>query len=134
MLALLMLLAVAAPQSNAAPPAQSQPQTQTANKPLPPGVVQVQLDSLHCPSCAKQIARNLYKTPGVMRVRTDMKKDQVWITAQPKKQLDLAQVWQATKIKDAAPVTLRIGDRVFAAKDFEKAAETAARSTPAAQR
>lgn len=128
MLALLMLLAVAAPQSDAAATTQSQP------KPLPPGVVRVQLDTLHCPSCAKQIARNLYKTPGVMRVRTDMKKDQIWITAQPKKPIDLSQVWQATKLKDAAPVELRIGDRVFVAKDFEKPAETAALPTPAANR
>lgn len=126
MLALLMLLAVAAPQSNAATPAQP--------RPLPPGVVQVQLGTLHCPSCAKQIARNLYKTPGVMRVRTDMKKDQVWITAQPKKQIDLAKIWQATKLKDAGPVELRIGDRVFVAKDFEEPAETAQQPTPATRR
>ena len=130
MLALLLLLAVAAPQASA--PGQPQP---PQPKPLPPGVVLVQLDTLHCPSCAKQISRNLYKTPGVMRVRADLKLNQIWITAQPKKHLDLARVWQATKLKDTAPVQLRIGDRVLAAKDFEKAAQTAkAAQDPTARR
>lgn len=116
MFALLLVLAVAAePQAKAPAP-----------KPLPPGQLMVQLDTLHCPSCAKQISRNLYRTPGVMRVRADLKKDQIWITAQPKKQLDLARVWQATQLKDAKPVELRIGARTFVAKDFEKKKEEVA--------
>lgn len=94
-------------------------------KPMPPGMVQVQVGTLHCPSCAKQIARNLYKTPGVKRVKTDMKKNQIWITVQPDKPVDLARLWKATKLKDVQPKALLVGKRRFVGKDFGEGEEVA---------
>lgn len=124
---LLLLIAVTPSAANASPDKAPTP------KPLPPGMVQVTVGTLHCPGCAKQIARKLYKTPGVMRVKTDMKKNVIWITVQPKKKIDLARVWQATKLKDVQPKSLRIGQRRFIAKDFEKS-ETAEKSGAATRR
>ncbi|MCA9241962.1 MAG: heavy-metal-associated domain-containing protein [Planctomycetales bacterium] len=115
--ALLLLLAVSTANPN--PQAKA-----TAVKPLPYGVVQVTVGTLHCPSCAQQVARNLYKTPGVMRVRTDMKQNQIWITVQPNKKVDLVQVWNATKLKDVQPVSVRVGAKKYLAKDFEQSAAT----------
>lgn len=115
--ALLLLLAVTTANPN--------PQAKAAQvKPLPYGVVQITVGTLHCPSCAQQVARNLYKTPGVMKVRTDMKRNQIWITVQPNKKVDLVQVWNATKLKDVQPVSARVGSKQYLAKDFEQSVTT----------
>lgn len=121
--AIVLLLAAATASAQAPQP--------PAEKPLPQGVIRLDYKSLHCAGCARQVGRNLYKTPGVVRVRANLKQNRVWVNVQPKKQMDLAQVWQAAHTKDAQPAALRIGAKRFVAKDFVKEPAAGAAQAPA---
>lgn len=127
MYAIVLLLAAAAGPQTAAT------QNQPAPKPLPPGLVKIEFETLHCAGCARQVARNLYKTPGVMRVKANLQHNLVWVTVQPKKQIDLAKVWAATKTKDAQPAALLIGDKRLVEKDFAASGQQAQRKPTATQ-
>lgn len=97
---------------------------------LPEGVVEIQVENLHCKTCAKKLARKLYTTPGVKRVRTYVDKNLAIIELQPEKEVELAKLWKAAKLADQKPIELLVLDKKFVAKDFEEAEEkTAQRPT-----
>ncbi|MEM9185011.1 MAG: heavy-metal-associated domain-containing protein [Planctomycetota bacterium] len=101
---------------------------QPSEKPrvLPQGVIEIHVEDLHCQSCAKKLARKLYATPGVKRVRTYVKQDLAIVELQPKKTVDLAKLWRATELSDQKPVALLVLDKRLVAEDFSQPTEKTA--------
>lgn len=95
-------------------------------KPLPPGVVQIYVEDLHCKSCASRAARKLFAVPGVMKVQWNLKADRLTVTIQPKKTVAAKTLWNATIAGEMTPVELRYADRQLTKKHFPTA-ETAAK-------
>ena len=91
----LLSLAFAAPQFVAAD-APQQPAKAAAVK-LAPGETAIYITNMHCPTCAKKIAGKLYRVKGVMKVKTDLKKNLAIVTAQSKKQVDPKAAWTAVR-------------------------------------
>lgn len=92
---------------------------------LPQGVIELHVADLHCQGCAKRLARKLYATPGVKRVRTYVKKDLAIIELQPKKQVELAKLWSAAIAAKQEPVTMLVLDKKLVAADFEETLKAA---------
>jgi copper chaperone CopZ len=61
---------------------------------------------MHCPTCAKKIAGKLYRVKGVMKVKTDVKKNLAVVTAQSKKQVDPKAAWTAVRQAGFKPAKL----------------------------
>ncbi len=118
LLALLLLAATATPAQEADNPAE-------AIKPrkLPQGVIELHVADLHCKTCAKKLARKLYTTPGVMRVRTYVSKDLAIIELQPKKSVELARLWRAAELAEQKPIAMLVMNKKLVAKDLAKALE-----------
>lgn len=68
----------------------------------PPTTVQV--SDMHCANCAKKIARKLYAIPGVVEVKTDVKKHTAVVIPQKSRQLDPLAVWKAVESAGFEPV------------------------------
>jgi len=88
----------------------------------------IYVNSLHCKTCAKKIARKLFAVKGVTKVRTDLKANLAIITPQKKKQLDPLALWSAAKasgfpaIKLVGPTGIYLPNAET--KEAEKQADT----------
>lgn len=98
---------------------------QPAPAPLPPGRVEIAVEDLHCPSCAKKVARKLYAVRGVKKVSSDVKKDLVFVTLARGATPDPATLWRAVEAGGQTPVLLRFGNQSF---DPERIAPLIAKS------
>jgi copper chaperone CopZ len=128
---LLVLLAVALASTNTciADPA-TQPQTVSAPQlKLAPGEIAIYVGDMHCPNCAKKIAGKLYRLKGVVKVRTDVKKNLAIVTPQAKKIVDSKAAWAAVRSAGFKPTKLIGPQGTFVAnaktKDPQKVAATA---------
>lgn len=105
-----------------------QADTNTEEEPrvLPEGVVEIQVENLHCKTCAKTLARKLYTTPGVKRVRTYVDKNLAIVELQPDKEVELVKLWRATEQAKQKPIALLVLDQKLGAEDFaeEEAPQT----------
>ncbi|TWT88848.1 Heavy-metal-associated domain protein [Pseudobythopirellula maris] len=103
--------------------------TEAAPKPLPPGVVELSLEELHCATCAKKVARKLYAVPGVKRVKTDLehKRFVVTLTPKPGKPTPVLALWKAVVAGEQKPLKLRYEDQELTPKTIE-AIEAASRT------
>jgi copper chaperone CopZ len=101
--AVLLLSLAAAPTKAADVP--KQPAKPAALK-LAPGETAIYITNMHCPTCAKKIAGKLYRVKGVMKVRTDVKKNLAVVTAQSKKQVDPKAAWTAVRQAGFKPTKL----------------------------
>ncbi|MEM8865169.1 MAG: heavy metal-associated domain-containing protein [Planctomycetota bacterium] len=86
---------------------------------LPQGTVELQVEQLHCSNCAKKLARKLYATPGIKKVKTDVKANLATIQLQPKKTVELAKLWAAAEAAKQKPVAILVLDKKLVAEDFE---------------
>ena len=66
----------------------------------------IQVEDLHCKSCAKKVSRKLYAVKGVVKVRTDVAADVAVVTPQKKKKLDAKALWSAAQKAGFQPVRL----------------------------
>jgi copper chaperone CopZ len=73
---------------------------------LAPGETAIYITNMHCPTCAKKIAGKLYRVKGVMKVKTDVKKNLAVVTAQSKKQIDPKAAWTAVRQAGFKPAKL----------------------------
>lgn len=55
------------------------------------------VDDMHCGSCAKKIAAQLYAVPGVVEVRADVKKNLAFVVPQKRKSPSPRQMWEAVE-------------------------------------
>jgi copper chaperone CopZ len=64
------------------------------------------IQEIHCSSCAKKIAAQLFKVKGVVRVRSDVKANITVVTPQAKKELDPPVLWKAVQKAKSQPERL----------------------------
>lgn len=89
-----------------------------APKPLPPGVVQVSVENLHCATCAKKVARKLYALQGVKKVSTSLKQNLVTVYLPANKEAPITKLWNAIASADQKPVELRVGSERLNAEEM----------------
>lgn len=75
----------------------------------------LRVKDMHCGDCAQKIARKLYAVPGVVKVRTDVKKHVAVIVPEAARQPSPKALWEAVEKAGFEPVQL-----VCAAGKFEK--------------
>lgn len=68
--------------------------------------IAIYVGDMHCSTCAKKIAGKLYRLKGVVKVRTDVKKNLAIITPQAKKQVDSKAAWAAVRAAGFKPTKL----------------------------
>ncbi len=66
--------------------------------------ITVQVKDMHCADCAKKIARKLYAVPGVVKVKTDLKKHLAVITPEAERQPSPKALWEAVEKAGFEPV------------------------------
>lgn len=71
-----------------------------------PPTTTIKVKDMHCPNCAKKIARKLYAVPGVVAVKTNVKTHTAYVAAQANKTLSPRQLWEAVESAGFAPVSL----------------------------
>lgn len=76
-------------------------------KPLPPGIVEVAVDDMHCATCAKKVARKLYAVKGVKRVSPSLEKDVVTVHLPAGQPVPVVRIWSAVSAGGVKPVELR---------------------------
>ena len=125
---LLFGLAIAPTQAADSPP---QPAKAAAVK-LAPGETAIYITNMHCPTCAKKIAGKLYRVKGVMKVKTDVKKNLAVVTAQSKKQIDPKAAWTAVRQAGFKPAKLIGPQGTFVADEkLNPVKQTAQQPAPA---
>lgn len=93
----------------------------------PPATV-VRVSDMHCAACAKKIARKLYAVPGVVQVKTDVKKHIATVTPEKTRQPNPLALWEAVEAAGFVPVELNGPAGKFTAKeDLEQAFQRTAR-------
>jgi copper chaperone CopZ len=80
----------------------------------------IYITNMHCPTCAKKIAGKLYRVKGVMKVKTDVKKNLAVITPQSKKQVDVKAAWAAVQAAGFKPAKLIGPQGTFVAQEKSK--------------
>ena len=91
-----------------AAPLWAQPPSETPAK-LAPGVVVVEVEDMHCATCAKKVARKLYAVKGVKRVSTSLEKDTVTVRVPTDRPVGVVRIWSAVAAGGVKPVELRFG-------------------------
>ena len=81
--------------------------------PLPPGRVEIDVEDLHCKSCAKKVARKLYAVRGVKKVQSNLEKDLVVVTLTNGHAPVPAALWNAVVAGGQKPERLRHADRTL---------------------
>jgi copper chaperone CopZ len=82
---------------------------QTAKQPelkLAKNEIAIYVGDMHCAHCAKKIAGKLYRVKGVVKVKTDLKKNLAIVTPQAKKQVDSKAAWAAVRSAGFKPTKL----------------------------
>lgn len=77
--------------------------------------ITLRVKDMHCSDCAQKIARKLYAVPGVVKVRTDVKKHVAVIVPEATRQPSPKALWEAVEKAGFEPVQL-----VCAAGKFDK--------------
>lgn len=62
-----------------------------------PTYTTIVVDDMHCGSCAKKIAAQLYSVPGVVEVRADVEKSLAYVIPQKRKAPSPRQMWEAVE-------------------------------------
>lgn len=123
---LLIVVDLASTQSHAAD-APVQP-AKPAELKLTANEIAIYVGDMHCSTCAKKIAGKLYRLKGVIKVKTDVKKNLAIVTPQAKKQVDSKAAWAAVRAAGFKPTKLIGPQGTFVAdektKDPVKVAES----------
>jgi copper chaperone CopZ len=85
-----------------------------------PSETVIYVTKMHCPTCAKKIAGKLYRVKGVMKVKTDVKKNVAIITPQSKKQVDVKAAWAAVHAAGFKPAKLIGPQGTYVAQEKSK--------------
>lgn len=100
----------------------------TAQQPAASSVTTVRVSDMHCAACAKKIARKLYAVPGVVQVKTDVKRHTAAVTPEKQRQPSPLALWEAVEAAGFEPVELNGPAGKFTKKeDLQKALKRTAR-------
>jgi copper chaperone CopZ len=69
-------------------------------------MTKVTLKSLHCMSCAKKVAAEVYKVPGVAEMRVDLKAKMVFVVHKEGATPSPKGLWEAIEEADHEPVKM----------------------------
>src|SRR4051812_10233495 len=83
---------------------------------VPPNVTRITVDKMHCGGCARQMAAQLNKVPGVAKVETNVEAKMMFITPKPQATLSARMLWEAIEKADKTPVKLEGPSGTFTAK------------------
>jgi copper chaperone CopZ len=78
----------------------------TAATPSQPSGIFLYVQDMHCGDCAKRISSKLYAVPGVMKVSTNIKKNEAHVTVQKNKSPSPRLLWDAAIAAQLHPVKL----------------------------
>ncbi len=76
----------------------------------------VYVKNMHCQTCAKKIAGKLYTVSGVLKVRTNYKKNIAVITPQRSKRPSPKALWEAVEAAKFVPVKIASPQGTFTKK------------------
>src|SRR5262245_19990526 len=71
-----------------------------------PAMTRITVDKMHCQGCARQMADQLYKVPGVAKVEMNMEAKMMFVTARPEVVLSPRALWEAVEKAKKTPVKL----------------------------
>jgi len=71
------------------------------------------VSDLHCAHCAKKLASKLFTVPGVVDVKTNVKKGTVLVIPQKSRQPSPRELWEVVEKADFTPTKLRSPKGVF---------------------
>lgn len=71
---------------------------------------------MHCATCAKKIASRLYAVPGVVSVKTDIKKNLALVYPQANRQTSPKALWEAVQKAKFKPVKIVSPQRTYTKK------------------
>ncbi len=128
MTALAVTLALMSPQVFAA--GDSAPPAKPAELKLAKNEIAIYVGDMHCSHCAKKIAGKLYRVKGVVKVRTDVKKNLAIVTPQAKKLVDSKAAWAAVRAAGFKPTKLIGPQGTFVADKKTKDPVKTSESTP----
>jgi copper chaperone CopZ len=77
-----------------------------------PAIIMLVKD-MHCTDCARRIASKLYAVPGVVKVSTNIKKNQAYITPQKDKSPSARLIWDAAIAAQLSPLKLVTPEGTF---------------------
>ncbi len=124
MLILFGLLGAIAVQANAEESSvASATETTTESDPLPAGVVELDVEEIHCSSCAKKLTRKLFTLKGVKKIDANVKENSATINFPKESTIDAVAIWQAAIAGGTKPTILRYLDQVVTAEDMKKMLE-----------
>lgn len=80
----------------------------TAETPVEPNAAytEIKVSDMHCLTCAKKIAGQLYVVPGVVRVHADVEKNTAYVVPQKTKAPSPRAMWDAVEKAGFKPVSL----------------------------
>ncbi len=81
-----------------------------------PDMTRITVEKMHCGGCARQMAEQLYKVPGVAKVETNVEAKMMFITPKPEVVLSPRMLWEAVEKADKNPMKLEGPSGTFTAK------------------
>jgi copper chaperone CopZ len=81
-----------------------------------PDTTIVWVSDLHCASCAKKLVSKLFTVPGVVDVKTNVKKGTVLVIPEKTRQPSPKSIWEEIEKADFTPTKLRCPTGVFEKK------------------
>lgn len=87
---------------------------------LPAGKFVINLEELHCATCAKKLSRKLYAVKGVSKVETDVKKNQAVVYVPKEQTLEPKTLWLAAIEGKTKPTDLRYLDQTVTAEQMKQ--------------
>ena len=81
-----------------------------------PDATIIWVSDLHCANCAAKLAGKLYTVPGVVDVKTNVKKGVVLVVPEKKRHPSPRSLWEVMEKADFTPTKLRCPTGVFVKK------------------
>ena len=103
------------------------PQAPADPQPLPPGVVEISVEDIHCKTCAKKAARKLYAIKGVQKVSWNITEDRLTAKSSPKLPISPLVFWDAVISGGMKPTELKYADTRIDGEQIELLRQQASR-------
>lgn len=82
----------------------------------PPTYTVIQVEKMHCESCAQRIGGKLQESPGVKGIQFDVEKKLLWVHPQPGVTLSPKTLWEAVESAKDRPTRIQGPSGVFTTK------------------
>ncbi len=96
---------------------------------LPAGKYVIDVEKLHCATCAKKLSRKLYAVKGVTKVETYVKKNQAVVYLPIEQAIEPKTLWLAALAGGTKPTELHYLDQIITADQMKQLLEAAEATT-----